>query len=231
MAWPTYMVRFGPLDIETQRHLVFGQGLRRAAEATSVQLLDDLAQPLVMHPLGEQNRFQRLGIVRQCITRRDQIDQCSANFAMTRQPGDSPRRRINHQLVCVGVAVPRGEDGATFMTTELQSVRLAKRNLECLHSRRQPNNCCDESSRRRATAEIESQPATTSATIRALSSAVHVRRGPAPVNTSTRRIGLVIASPTVSVRSLTVKTRPQTRRSPITGKVVLNSAYEVTLTD
>jgi len=39
---------------------------------------------------------------------------------------------------------------------------------------------------RRATAETDSPLATISATIRALSSSLHVRRRPAPVNTSSR---------------------------------------------
>ena len=60
---------------------------------------------------------------------------------------------------------------------------------------------------RRATAETESPLATISATIRALSSSLHVRRRPAPVKTSSRRTGLVIALSTVSILSLTVKTK------------------------
>jgi hypothetical protein len=52
------MVRLGLLDVfETQQHLVFGQRLRPAAKAMPLQLLDDLAQPFVLHPLGEQHRF------------------------------------------------------------------------------------------------------------------------------------------------------------------------------
>ena len=46
--------------------------------------------------------------------------------------------------------------------------------------------CCGESPCRRATAETDSPLATISATIRALSSSLHVRRRPAPVNTSSR---------------------------------------------
>src|SRR6185437_12687179 len=56
-------------------------------------------------------------------------------------------------------------------------------------------------------------PATVSATIRALSSSLHFRRRPAPVKTSSRRTGSVIALRTVSILSLTVKTKPKTRRS------------------
>src|SRR5436190_21518033 len=78
---------------------------------------------------------------------------------------------------------------------------------------RQPNNCCGDNPWRRATAQTESPLATVSATIRALSSLLHFRRRPAPVKTSSRRTGSVIALCTVSILSLTVKTRSQTRRS------------------
>jgi hypothetical protein len=61
------------LDVlEAEQHLIFGQCLGPAAKAP-LQLLDDLAQPLVLHPLGEQHRFQRLEIVRQCVARHDRI--------------------------------------------------------------------------------------------------------------------------------------------------------------
>src|ERR1700724_2867771 len=63
------------------------------------------------------------------------------------------------------------------------------------------------------TAQTESPLATISATIRALSSSLHFRRRPAPVKTSSRRTGSVIALRTVSILSPTVKTKPQTRRS------------------
>src|SRR5437868_14931613 len=52
-----------------------------------------------------------------------------------------------------------------------------------------------------------------SATIRALSSWLHFRRRPVPVKTSSRRTGSVIAICSVSILSLTVKTKPKTRRS------------------
>jgi hypothetical protein len=45
-----------------------------------LQLVDDLAQPLVLNSLGEQHRFQGLGIVRQRITRHDQIRSYSAEL-------------------------------------------------------------------------------------------------------------------------------------------------------
>ena len=54
------------LDVfEAEQQLIFGQRLGPAAEAMPLQFLDDLAQPLVLAPLGEQHRLQRLGIVGQ----------------------------------------------------------------------------------------------------------------------------------------------------------------------
>jgi len=38
----------------------------------ALQFLDDLAQPLALAPLGEQHRFQQLGIIRQGIIRHQQ---------------------------------------------------------------------------------------------------------------------------------------------------------------
>ena len=62
------------LDVfQPQQHLVLGQRLRPAAKLVALQVLDDLTQPFVLHPLGEQHRFQRLGIVGQSIARHDQI--------------------------------------------------------------------------------------------------------------------------------------------------------------
>jgi hypothetical protein len=48
-----------------------------------LQLLDDLAQPLVLHALGEQHRFQRLEIVRKCVARHAKSDHIRPNFATT----------------------------------------------------------------------------------------------------------------------------------------------------
>jgi hypothetical protein len=52
--------------------------------------------------------------------------------------------------------------------------------------RRQPNSCCGDNPCRRATPETLSPLVIISPTIRALSSALHVRRRPRPVNTSSR---------------------------------------------
>ena len=74
-------VRLGLLDVfETQQHLVFRQRFRPAAKPMPLQLLDDLTQPFVLHSLGEQHRFQRLGIVRQCVIRHHQIRSYSAEL-------------------------------------------------------------------------------------------------------------------------------------------------------
>lgn len=51
-------------------------------------------------------------------------------------------------------------------------------------------NCSGDNPWRRVTAQTELPPVAISATIRALSSSRHVRRRPAPVNTSNRRTGL-----------------------------------------
>jgi hypothetical protein len=56
-------------------------------------------------------------------------------------------------------------------------------------SRRQLNSCCGVKPCRRATAQIDSSPSWLSAMIRAFCSAVHDRRRPVPVKTSSRRTG------------------------------------------
>lgn len=62
------------LDVfQAEQHLIFGQRLRPAAKTVPLQFLDDLTQPLTLAPLGEQHRFQRRRIVRQCIVRHHQI--------------------------------------------------------------------------------------------------------------------------------------------------------------
>jgi hypothetical protein len=59
---------------------IFGKGLGLAAKTVPLQFLDDLAQPLILHPLGEQHRFQRLEIVGQCVAWHDRIRSYSATF-------------------------------------------------------------------------------------------------------------------------------------------------------
>src|ERR1700723_1136327 len=62
------------LDVlETEQHLVFGQALRPSAKPMSLQFLDDLTQPLVLHPLGEQHGLQGAGIIGKCVARHPQI--------------------------------------------------------------------------------------------------------------------------------------------------------------
>ena len=52
------------LDLfERQQHLVFRQRLGAAAEAMTLHLLDDLDEPLVAHPLGDQHRLELVRIV------------------------------------------------------------------------------------------------------------------------------------------------------------------------
>lgn len=88
----------------------------------------------------------------------------------------------------------------------------------CRACRYQPNNSCDDSPWRRATALADSPLVRLSATIRALSSVLQVHQRPVPVNTSIRRSGSVIAVCSVSKLSLTVQIRPQTHRTSIDAK-------------
>ena len=58
------------LDVfEPEQHLIFGQRLGTPAKAMTLQLLDDLTQPIVLRPLRNQHRLQRAGIVGKCIRR------------------------------------------------------------------------------------------------------------------------------------------------------------------
>jgi hypothetical protein len=58
-------------DFKAEQHLIFGKGLSPAAKTVALQFLNDLAQPLVLHPLGEQHRLQRLEIIRQRVAWHD----------------------------------------------------------------------------------------------------------------------------------------------------------------
>jgi hypothetical protein len=80
------------------------------------------------------------------------------------------------------------EDGATSSTAGTNCGSSAGESAVCdaCNCRRQPNICCGDILCRRATAETDSPLTAISATIRALSSSLHVRRRPAPVNTSSR---------------------------------------------
>jgi hypothetical protein len=57
----------GRLDLfgllQAQLELFLGQGLGPAAKAMTLQLLDDLAQPLALRPLGQHHRLEQVGIV------------------------------------------------------------------------------------------------------------------------------------------------------------------------
>src|SRR5437879_1716679 len=59
------------LDVlETEQHLLLRKRLCLPAKAMTLQLLDDLAQPLALMPLRKQHRLQRLGIIRKVIAHR-----------------------------------------------------------------------------------------------------------------------------------------------------------------
>ncbi len=61
-------VRRNLLDIlKPEQHLIFGQRLGTTTEAMALQFFDDLKEPFVAHPLGNQHRFERAGIVGKCI--------------------------------------------------------------------------------------------------------------------------------------------------------------------
>jgi hypothetical protein len=106
---PGFARRFDLLDVfQAQQHLVLGQRFRPAAEAMSLQLLDDLAQPFALAPLGQQHRFQRLKIIRQCVARHEQARSYSAELCDDPDVPDSLRSRAaNNYPACVGVAVSR----------------------------------------------------------------------------------------------------------------------------
>ena len=49
--------------LQPEQELVLGQALGPAAEAVALHRQDDLAQPLVLGPLLDEQRLERLGIV------------------------------------------------------------------------------------------------------------------------------------------------------------------------
>ena len=80
--------------------------------------------------------------------------------------------------------------------------------------RRHPNNCCGERPWPRATEQTDASLAVLSATIRAFSSALQLRRRPVPVNTSIRRTGSVIALCSVIILSPKANPPKTLRSSP-----------------
>ena len=51
--------------LERKLQLIVGQALGPPAEAMTLELPDDLAQPLALRPLGDQHRLEQGGIVGQ----------------------------------------------------------------------------------------------------------------------------------------------------------------------
>ena len=51
--------------LESEVQLILGQALGTASEAVTLQLLDDLAQPIALGTLGKQHRLELIRIVRQ----------------------------------------------------------------------------------------------------------------------------------------------------------------------
>ncbi|MFK4492347.1 hypothetical protein ABIA45_007425 [Bradyrhizobium sp. USDA 336] len=93
--------------LETEQHLLLGKRLCLPAKAMTLQLLDDLAQPLALVPLGKQHRLQRLGIIRKVIAHR-QIRAYSRLPDDVLDAPDSLRRSAAHNYpACVGTTVSR----------------------------------------------------------------------------------------------------------------------------
>ena len=101
-------IRCDLLDVfQTQQHLIFRQRLCPPAKPMSLQFLDDLTQPFALAPLGEQHRFQRLGIVRQGVVH-TQFRAYSPPSGDAADAPDSLRRSAaNSYPACVGVDVSR----------------------------------------------------------------------------------------------------------------------------
>lgn len=57
--------------LQRKLQLIFGQALGPPPEAMTLELPDDLAQPLALDPLGDQHRLEQAGIVGKSISRRD----------------------------------------------------------------------------------------------------------------------------------------------------------------
>ena len=115
----------------------------------------------------------------------------------------SQRRRGDDDFAAAGPVAGVADHVSTTAGTNNGSVfAAAARAL-----RRQPNSCCGESPCRRATEQTEAPLVKLSATIFALSSAPQARRRPAPVKTSIRRTGSVLALCSVIFLNLTTKSR------------------------
>jgi hypothetical protein len=92
--------------LQAEQHLIFGERLRATTEAMTLQLFDDLAEPIILRPLRNQHRLQRAGIVRERIRRdcHEEIRSCVAAHHELRQRADSLCR--NHPG-CSGAGVSR----------------------------------------------------------------------------------------------------------------------------
>ena len=91
-------VRCNLLDVfQAQQHLIFRQRLCPPAKPMPLQFLDDLTQPFALAPLGEQHRFQHLGIVRQGVVH-TQIRTYSPPSGDAFDASDSLRRSAANKL-------------------------------------------------------------------------------------------------------------------------------------
>src|SRR3712207_215897 len=85
---------FDLLDLfEREQQLIFRQGLGPAAEAMTLQFLDDLAQPLALGALGHEHPGERASRWSQ-----DEVDHASALPAMALRGVRSTRRRRRRDL-------------------------------------------------------------------------------------------------------------------------------------
>ncbi|MGY3387448.1 hypothetical protein ACVWW6_000039 [Bradyrhizobium sp. USDA 3311] len=103
-----FAVRCDLLDVfQAEQHLIFTLRLCAPTKPMSLQFLDDLSQPFALAPLGEQHRFQRLGIVRQGVTH-IQFRAYSPPSGDASDATDSLRRSIaNSYPAGVGAGVSR----------------------------------------------------------------------------------------------------------------------------
>ena len=101
------MTRCNLLDVfEPEQHLIFRQCLGTPPKTMALQFFDDLTQPLVLHPLRNQHRLQRAGIVgkRICQNSHGGIRSCVVLRRERFQCADSLCR--NHPG-CIGAGISR----------------------------------------------------------------------------------------------------------------------------
>jgi len=95
------------LDLfQAKQHLILGQRLGAPAESMALQFLDDLAQSLVLHPLGNQHRLQRAGIVGERV-RQNRHDGIRSSVAARRELLHRTDSLCRNHPGCIGAGVSR----------------------------------------------------------------------------------------------------------------------------